>query len=216
MHDVPDFLWDGFDGLIRDLSRIARQQSDGATVKRLTDTPVSKYLGHFANLVRRRNVRRVVLLSDSLEEPFPDERFGRVVAERLHRERNFSFHAFVGVFDESQQNRLMDLLRDAARNGRGTVRVTELGMKPLLQGLFTNREGICQGLQLPGGEIQYSYLFRDVDLTESLLDLAHSYLRFDEQAATKAESSEDTEPEGEAFEGPQHAEASARRRRGPE
>jgi hypothetical protein len=89
-------------------------------------------------------------------------------------------------------------------------------MKPLLQGLFTNREGICQGLQLPGGEIQYSYLFRDVDLTESLLDLAHSYLRFDEQAATKADSPEDAEPEGEAFEGPQHAEASARRRRGPE
>lgn len=162
-----------------------------------------RYLSEFARLIEQRRVSRVVLVSDSFAEVFPDDRFLDTLERRLCGERGFEFYGFVGLLHDQRPNAILARLQAIAEQAVGIVEVSELGIKPLLRGLFTDVGGICQSLSggpetggmelgqsLSGvsendaeagndsvSPIGESYLFRDVDLTSHILELTRAYLR---------------------------------------
>ncbi|MFW6368934.1 MAG: hypothetical protein ACOCZ9_04270 [Spirochaetota bacterium] len=177
MSDVPEFLNDAFRSLLEEITEVARREGGaaGRPVKKL-DSSSSEYFSEFVRLAGRRSVSRVVLLSDSFSEQFPDNRFLSTIDSRLFDDPDFEFYAFVGLLADEHTNEFLKSLRQRAENASGYVEVRELGMKPLMRGLFTDRGAVCQALQLPGSRIEESYYFGDIDLTEKVLSVTRAYL----------------------------------------
>lgn len=177
MSDVPDFLNDAFRSLLEEITEVAGKGGASTHPVKKLDSSSSDYFSEFARLARRRSVSRVVLLSDSFSELFPDNRFLSAIDSRLSDEPDFEFYAFVGLLADERTNSILASVRESAKNASGYVEVRELGMKPLMRGLFTDNGAVCQALQLPGARVEESYFFSDVDLTEKVLSVTRAYLK---------------------------------------
>ena len=215
MSGAPHFFSAGFDAVLDRLITAANELGAREPQMRASDS-AERYLSEFARLIEQRAVSRVVLVSDSFAEVFPDDRFLDVLERRLCAEHGFEFYGFVGLLHDQQPNEILTRLTEIARHAVGVIEVSELGIKPLLRGLFTDAGGICQSLSgdsgiggtregdvlsggsgiggmehgesLSGGSgssaaggdsvspIDESYLFRDVDLTDLILELTRAYL----------------------------------------
>ena len=216
MSGAPHFFSAGFDAVLERLISAASELGAREPQMRTNDS-ADRYLSEFARLIEQRAVSRVVLVSDSFAEVFPDDRFLDVLERRLCGEHGFEFYGFVGLLHDQQPNEILARLKEIARHAVGVIEVSELGIKPLLRGLFTDAGGICQSLSggsgiggmregdvlsgvtgiggmergqslsgssrssaAAGGEsaspIGESYLFRDVDLTDLILELTRAYL----------------------------------------
>lgn len=175
----PRILTEGFDGLIERLEERARRTVGGFTAERLGDVSPARYVERFTPAVRERRVDSVVLVSDHFGEDVLTRQFVEAVCARIEEDATFSFQAFVGVIGEEAADARLDRLKKVAGEAPGRVEIVELGMKPLLQGLFTNVGGLCRGLEEGETTIDWVYVFDGVDLTAPVLELARAYLRFD-------------------------------------
>jgi hypothetical protein len=179
--EFPGILKDGFDAIVEHLERKARERQAGFYLDRLGDVSPASYLGRFEPAIRERQVEQVVLVSDGLGEDLVTAEFIDAVCERIDSDDAFSFHAFIGILDDEETNRGLEKIKVAAARAPGRVELTEIGMKPLLQGLFTNTGGLCRGLEQGTKSINRVMLFEGVDLTAEVLEFARSYLRFDKR-----------------------------------
>jgi hypothetical protein len=176
----PQILREGFDGLIEGLEKRARQAVTGFTAERLGDVTPARYVERFAPAVRAHRVSSVVFVSDHFGEDVLTPRFVEAICERVEEDGAFSFKAFVGFIAQEHANTRLHRLKEVAKQAPGQVEIVEMGMKPLLQGLFTNVGGLCRGLEEGETTIERVYLFDNVDLTAPVLELARAYLRFEE------------------------------------
>ena len=177
----PQVLRDGFDALVRRLEERARRTVEGFAAERLDRVTPASYVERFTPAVQERRADSVVLVSDHFGEDLLTPQFVEVVCGRIEEDSSFSFQAFVGFVREETASVRLDRLKRVAARAPGQVEIVELGMKPLLQGLFTNVGGLCRGLEEGEATIDRVYLFDGVDLTAPVLELARSYLRFEEE-----------------------------------
>jgi hypothetical protein len=177
----PHVLKQGFDAIVSHLEMRAKAQSSGFSIERLQDLSPASYLERFEPAIRNRRVEQVVLLTDDFSEDVLTPEFTSLLCSRLEGDDSFSFHAFIGVLAEEHENDPLNRLKQTARRVPQRVEITELGMKLLLQGLFTNIGGLCRGLENGMDTIDRVLLFNGVDLTSDVLEFAHSYLRYDER-----------------------------------
>ncbi len=187
MSDIPRFLHDGFESLLSEIADAARQAGTPGKPHYRAVSTEKEYFHEYARLLQNRGVRRVVFVSDSFSEAFPDERFLDALMHKVSTEAGFELYAFVGLLSDEASNPILGRMKEASTLNVGTVEVHELGMKPLLRGVFTNKGGICRAIQQPGPEIEGTYLFRGIDLTEEVLAATRSYLTSDADGGIEAD-----------------------------
>ncbi|MFP4067419.1 MAG: hypothetical protein ACLFRR_06485 [Spirochaetaceae bacterium] len=192
---VPNVLREGFDAVVRRLEEAAQANAEGTvSIERVGDLPPAHYLARFEPAVRERHVDRVVLVSDDLDEELLTPEFVDLLRDRLEGGEGFTFIAFVGLVSSEMDNAGLTALKEAATRAPGQVTITELGMKPLLQGLFTNVGGICRGLEQTAESISRVVLFSGVDLTREVAEIARSYLRYEATDGPNDALNEDRRP----------------------
>lgn len=176
MSDIPGFLHDGFQSLVNEIAEAARRHGGVGKPRFRAAVSEEEYFQQYVRLVQRRGVRRVVFVSDSFSEAFPDDSFLDTLLQRVSSDPGFELYAFVGLLSDEVANPILLRMKEASNADVGRVEVRELGMKPLLRGVFTNYGGICQAIQQAGPKVEETYEFQGVDLTDEVLAATWLYV----------------------------------------
>ena len=152
------FMRKTFTYVIKNLIQCAKKQRNGFKIQINEPLNSVDFINSFELLLNNKNLNKVILLTDEMQEDFNDNIIDALI-EKLLLDQEFSLTIYVGILENNLENLILKRLLLNRDKYSGKISIIELGIKPLVQGVFTNTGSICLDFRT-GKRKRRSYYFK--------------------------------------------------------
>lgn len=169
------FMTEVFDCILQRLINSAKKQKDGFEVQTSNPSDSADYTNSFGAILRNKSLKTAVLLSDKMED-YPYDSIIDALIDKLVVDRDFSLTVYIGILEDEFENTSLKKLLSRKDKYVGKLSIFEIGMKPMLQGMFTNVGSICSDFQTGAGKGR-NVVFKEVDLVDDIARYMSGYIK---------------------------------------